>query len=248
MRVSHIEGLTDQQLVAMFSAARAEDYSHIEAHANELKQALDDGKATDISQAHDSLAKLRRHYADIARIDYFDSPEGKRVASLLEAIEQALSPPVSAGPSVPHIDLVQYRDKHWVTRPHPFVDRLACAWLIRHFINPAAPIRYSNEIAPDEVAFDMDKGEFGHRGNLCTFEVMRLAFGLDDIGLRPIAEIVHEMDLHDDRYAWPEIAGIETLLNGWSKSGLSDAELESKGVSLFEGLYAAFSRNLGTGK
>ncbi len=242
MRVARLEGFTDQQVVALFSAARAEDYRLIETHANELKRAVVDGKKIDISQVHDDLAKLRRQYADIARIDYFGCPEEKRVASLLGDIERALSPAAPADVSVPQAQIAAYRDKQWVTRPHPYVDRLACVWLIRHFIDSQAVIHYSNEAGPDEIAFDMDAGEFGHRGNLCTFEVMRLAFGWDDTGLQAIAEIVHEIDLHDNRYAWPEIPGIEALLKGWTQAGLSDSELESNGLSLFEGLYAAFSR------
>jgi hypothetical protein len=248
MRITQFEGLTDQQVVALFCAARVEDYRHIETHAADLRQNLADGKGMDVSQARDTLGKLRRRYAEIARIDYFECTEGRRVASLLNDIERSLSPAASAGHYVPHADVAQYRDKRWVTRPHPYVDRLACAWLIRHFVNPQASIRYSNRANQDEVAFDMNQGEFGHRGNLCTFETMKLAFGLESPGLQAIAEIVHEIDLHDDRYAWPEIAGIETLLSGWSMASLSDVELESKGVSLFEGLYSAFSRSLETGK
>lgn len=247
MRVTQFEGLTDQQVVVLFCAARVEDYRHIETHAADLKQNLAYGKAVDVSQARDTIGKLRRRYADIARIDYFDCPEGRRVASLLDGIERSLSPAVPVSPPIPHADITQYRDKCWVTRPHPYADRLACAWLIRRFIDPQAAIRYSNHPEQDEVAFDMNQGEFGHRGNLCTLETMILAFGLESPGLQPISEIVHEIDLHDDRYAWPEIAGIETLLSGWSLAGLSDVELESKGVSLFEGLYGAFSHNPETG-
>lgn len=242
MRVTQFEGITDQQVIAMFCEARVEDYRHIQTDAADLRQNLADGKVTDVSHARDTLTKLRRHYADLARIDYFQCPEGRHVASLLDDIERSLSPDASAVPLVPSVDITQYRDKLWVTRPHPYIDRLACAWLIRHFINPQAVIRYSNHANKNEVAFDMNQGEFGHVGNLCTFETMALAFGLESPGLKPVTEIVHEIDLHDDRYAWPETAGIEKLLNGWSQAGLSDEEMESKGISLFEGLFVAFSQ------
>lgn len=243
MRVTELEGLTDQQVKAMFRSARVEDYRHIETHATDLTKVLADGKKTDMSQLRDTLSKLRRRYADILRIDYFKCPEGKRVASLLDGIERSLSPKEPEEISVSHADINQYQESRWVTRPHPHVDRLACVWLIRRFINPKAPIRYSNSPEAKEVAFDMKQDEFGHRGNLCTFETMILAFGLEDAGLQPIAEIVHEIDLHDDRYVWPEIAGIERLIDGWSLSNLSDTELEEKGIFLFEGLYLAFSHD-----
>jgi hypothetical protein len=88
----------------------------------------------------------------------------------------------------------------------------------------------------------MRDGEFGHQGNLCSFEVMRLKFNLDEPGLQAIAEIVHELDLRDGQYLYPEAAGIETILRGWLLAGLSDQELEARGCELFEGLYIAFSR------
>ena len=56
---------------------------------------------------------------------------------------------------------------------------------------------------------------------------------------RPIAEIVHEIDLRDGRYARPETAGIDAILKGWLLAGLSDVELESRGTALFEGLFVA---------
>jgi hypothetical protein len=248
IHITQFEGLTDQQVVAMFCAARVEDYRHIETHIADLKQTLANGKGMDVSQTRDALARLRRRHDDIARIDYFECQKGKLVASLLDAVERSLSPAASTDPAVSHAEVAQYRDKRWVTRPRPHVDRLACAWLIRRFINPQATIRYSSCGNRDEIAFDMKHGEFGHLGNLCTFETMKLAFGLEDPGLQPIAEIVHEIDLHDGRYARPEVAGIETLLEGWAMAGLPDVELESKGESLFEGLYAGFSRRLETGK
>lgn len=241
MKVAQIEGLTDKQVIAMFHSARVEDYCHIETHAGDLMKSFAAGKKIDIAQVRDTLKRLSRRYSDILRIDYFDCPEGKRVASLLDNIERSISPSLSESPLIPREDIEQFRNSRWVTRPHPHVDRLACAWLIRRFINPSAVIRYSNTPEPDEVSFDMKRDQFGHRGNLCTFETMMLAFGLENPGLKPIAEIVHEIDLHDDRYVWPEAAGIERLLDGWSTSDLSDSELEEKGISLFEGLYRAFS-------
>jgi hypothetical protein len=248
MQVTGFEGLTDQQVVALFCAARAEDYHHVETHAADLRKNLAYNKEKEATQAREALARLRKRYADITRIDYFECQERRRVALILDDIERSLSTVVPGNPSIPHVDIAQYRDKRWVTRPHPYVDRLACAWLIRHFINTQAAIRYSNQVRKDEVAFDMNQGEFGHRGNLCTFETMRLAFGLESPELHAISEIVHEIDLNDDRYAWPETIGVERLLDGWLLAGSSDDELESKGVFLFEGLYAAFSKSLQTGK
>jgi len=123
----------------------------------------------------------------------------------------------------------------------PHVDRLACAWLIRHFINSNAVIRYAQKVKPEEISFDMSEAAFGHVGNFCSFETMLRAFGLDKPGLRALAEIVHEIDLRDGRYALPETAGVDAILDGWLVLDLSDAELEARGIALFEGLYITMS-------
>src|SRR4029079_7248825 len=144
--------------------------------------------------------------------------------------------------AVKSASVAAYRNKRWVTRPGPFVDRLACAGLIRRFINANAEIRYAAAPLPDEVAFDMNVGEFSHQGNLCTFETMMLAFGLANPAVRTVAEIVHAIDLHDGRYVRPETPGVEAILRGWL--GRPDADREAHGIALFDGLYEAFARTL----
>jgi len=86
----------------------------------------------------------------------------------------------------------------WVTRARPPVDRLACIWLIRRFIDPDAAIRYAERARDDEISFDMREVRFGHQGNHCSFETMLDSLLLDDPALRMVAEIVHEIDLRDD--------------------------------------------------
>jgi hypothetical protein len=243
MRVEHFEGLTDADLIERFRRVRAEDYAALDAQAAALEEPLRaKRKLEERSRLREKLGRLRRQHADIARIDFFDAPEGSLVASRLVRIAQVLAAgePSAAGIDPAAIDA--YRDKHWVTRPRPHVDRLACIWLIRRFINPAAVIRYAQAPEPDEVTFDMRQSTFGHRGNLCTFETMVAAFGLEEPGLHLMGEIVHEVDLRDGRYVHPETAVIDAVLKGWHLMGLSDEELEAHGVALFEGLYTAFAR------
>ncbi|HLF28833.1 MAG TPA: chromate resistance protein ChrB domain-containing protein [Anaerolineae bacterium] len=242
MRVQQFEGLADAPLIDLFQAARQEEYGAIAADATALEKALAaKTKPKARSQALDELVKLRRRHAEVARIDYFSCAAGERVAAQLARIERRLSPAAGAPQTVAGVTLADYRNKRWVTRPRPHVDRLACAWLIRRFVDPKAVIRYAARPRAGEIAFDMEEGEFGHQGNLCSFEKMIRAFGLDDAGLRALAEIVHEIDLRDERYARPETAGIDAVLAGWLQANLSDAELESRGSALFEGLYGALS-------
>ncbi len=241
MRVEQFEGLKDAQLIELFQHARTRDYEELDAQAVQLEKSVRGRRRPqDLSRARDMLAKLRRRRAEIARIDFFDSPESARVVSRLTRIAQAFSPSQPSGPSVPSADVAAYRNRRWVTRPHPHVDRLACAWLIRRFVDPRAVIRYASTPRPGEVTFDMTNAAFGHRGNFCTFETMVKAFGLRDPRLLAIAEIVHEIDLRDERYVRPEIAGIDAILSGWK--AYSDAERESHGIALFEGLYGALPK------
>jgi hypothetical protein len=236
--VAHIQqfvGLTDAALIQLFQASRGTEYEELDAEAATLEHDLPPQERANII---DRLEHLRRRYADIARIDYFQCPVGTRVASRLTRIEQTLSPHPPM-PEVPVVSLEAYRNKHWVTRPHPHVDRLACIWLIRRFIDPQAIVRYALEPEPREIAFDMDQGEFGHRGTLCTFETMRIAFELADPVLHIMAEIVHEIDLQDGQYERLETPGIMAVLDGWRQANFTDAALEAQGTTLFEGLYTA---------
>jgi len=244
MHVAQFEGLSDAEIIERFRRVRAEDYAELEAQAQELEQGLRARlNPEERARLQEGLNRIERRHADIARVDFFDAPEGNAVASRLARIAQALSPREASAIEVSAAPLTNYRDRRWVTRPRPHVDRLACIWLIRRFIDPSAMVRYSLSPEPDEVAFDMPQGEFQHRGNLCTFEVMVTAFGLDDPALRPMEEIVHEIDLRDGRYVRPETAGVDAILKGWLLARLSDAELEAHGVALFEGLHAALSRS-----
>lgn len=243
MRVERFEGLSDAELIALFQEARKEDYAALDERAAGLEKVLAGSRKRDPrddAQARDLLAKLRREYVETARIDFFTSPAGAQVAGRLAKIEEALSPSRPEDTPVAPATMAAYRNKRWVTRPSPHVDRLACAWLIRRFINPRAAIRYSNAPLPDEVAFDMSQGPFSHHGNLCTFETMIRAFRLDDPAVGTIAEIVHEIDLRDGRYVRPEVPGIDAVLRGWVSR--EDADREAHGVAVFDGLYAAFSQ------
>jgi hypothetical protein len=232
MRVEQFAGLTDAQLIEQFQAARTADFAELETDLKRLERAL---KSKDRFRLPEALERLRRKHAAIAAIDYFQCPAGAQIAARLAQLEQSLTPPPAS--TITSAVLSEYQDRRWVTRPGPHVDRLACAWFIRRFINPKAAIRYSLQPDPDEVSFDMEPADFGHQGNRCSFESMRLAFGLDDPGLRALAEIVHDIDLHEDQSGRPETHGVLAILSGWRLANPSDAELETRGVALFEALY-----------
>jgi hypothetical protein len=241
MRVPQFEKLDDGQLFALFNRARQEEYEEILGQSADLEDQIEASGAEDSAVDFQSiLHKLQKQHADVARIDYFQCPQGTAVAAQLSRIRRQLMPDDMTTPQIAAVVMAQYQDKQWVTRPRPHVDRLACAWLIRRYVNAEAVIRYAVEPEPGEVGFDMDDAEFSHQGNLCTFEVMLQAFQLDEAALPLLAEIVHEIDLRDGRYQRPETAGIDAVLRGWLLARLPDREMEVRGITLFEGLYTAF--------
>ncbi len=268
MHVARLDGMTDHQLIEMFQSARSEEYALLNGQVADLEQKIAASLAPDDREgARGALDKLRRRYAEVRRVDYFDCPEGRFLPTRLSRIEHAISEDALSerndDADVPSALIADYRSKSWVTRPRPHVDRLACAWLIRRFIDSAAAIRYSEEPAPGEVLFDMPDtpampapldgtdiadgiagggSGFGHIGSLCTFETMIRAFGLEhDPALQSISEIVHEIDLRDGQHIRAETEGVAVILGGWLVAQMADEQRESHGVALFEGLYAALS-------
>jgi len=244
MHIDRFEGLTDQETIALFRQARREEYAEISGRAEHIEEAIREQDDTEARIAFkDELDRLHSQLADVARIDYFECPEKDLLAARLARLRLALFPEPSPLAEIATAEIEAYRRARWVTRPHPHVDRLACAWLIRRFIQPDAAIRYASEPQADEVSFDVPGAEFSHRGCLCTFEVMLHTFGMQGSALHTLAEIVHEIDLRDGVYAHPETSGVDALLRGWQLAGISDSEMEARGISLFEGLYTAFARN-----
>jgi hypothetical protein len=240
IHVEQFDGLTDEQLIQLFRDARHHDYVEIDQTAAEIENHLNsDLDEESKEQLLEKLAKLRKRYSEVRRLDFFDCPDATSVEVRFSRMEQ-ICQPLLMHPAR-QVALADYYDRQWVTRPRPFIDRLGCAWLIRRFINPQAVIRYSLHPELAEVAFDIKEAEFGHQGNLCSFETMLVRFGLDDLALQNIAAIIHELDLRDGLYSSPEATGVETIIRGWLLAGFSDTELEARGYQLFEGLYLAFS-------
>ena len=138
----------------------------------------------------------------------------------------------------------------WATRAGVHVDRAACAWLLRRFIDPDAEFLFvtdPDEIPADATPFDMRGAELSHHGGDCTFETILRRYDLQDPVLWDLARIVHEADLADDRYDAPEAPGLDVLLRGLSMVR-GDAEVLALTGPLFEGLYEHRRRALLLGK
>ena len=138
----------------------------------------------------------------------------------------------------------------WATRAGVHIDRAACAWLIRRFLDPDAAFVFvagPADVPAGAVPFDMRGVEFGHQGQDCTFETLLRRHDLIDPVLWRIAAIVHEADLEDDRYDAPEAAGLDVVLRGLSMVRDDAAVLQLTGP-VFDGLYEYYKRSLLLGK
>jgi hypothetical protein len=134
----------------------------------------------------------------------------------------------------------------WVTRHRIRVNRAATAWLIRRFIDPEAHFKFVSgkgyRAQEGELRFDMFEAEFTHEGDKCTFEVLLERAGLKDSALRAIAEIIHDIDLKDDKFGRTEAAGIRTLIDGIRASTKDDATRIMRGTEVLNDLYEFFRK------
>ena len=139
----------------------------------------------------------------------------------------------------------EFVGKIWVTRKNVYVDRMASAWLITRFIDKGAKFKVvgSKHYVPqrkDEVRFDMYDAEFTHEGDQCTFETMIQRFGIKNKALQIIAEIVHDLDLKDDKFGRPEIDGLSVVLSGIAATQSTDDGRLRRSAEVFDDLYAFF--------
>ena len=138
----------------------------------------------------------------------------------------------------------------WATRAGVHIDRAACAWLIRRFVDEEAEFDFVNDSTPPAgaIPFDIPGAELSHhaRGQNevdCSFETILRRYDLTDPVLWHLAEIVHEADLDDERYDAPEARGLDVALRGLSMV-CGDDEVLHITASLFDGLYEYHRRAL----
>jgi hypothetical protein len=125
------------------------------------------------------------------------------------------------------------------------VDRTACVWLIRRFVDPGATFAFFGDPAeaPEGAElFDVVGARLSHRGEDCSFETFLKEYELDDQVLSEIAEIVHDADLMDEKYARPESEGLDAIVRGMQLSLPDDHALIGHTDVLYEGLYTYLGR------
>ena len=252
-----VDGLTDREVRALFDRARDEDYAELAGEARGIAEALPptgEPPAEALAEARARLTRLKARLAQVVAIDFFGADGRQAVEGLVGGLEARLA---EAGTEDEMAEddgaggLEGLRGRTWVTREGVHVDRIASAWLIRRFVDPEAKFRFvparGHVPEPGELRFDMYEAEFTHEGDRCTFEVLLARAGLDgDAALRAVAEIVHDIDLKDAKFARPEAEGIRTLVAGICVAAGDDEGRLARGAAVFEDLYGYFRRKRGT--
>ena len=132
----------------------------------------------------------------------------------------------------------------WATRSGCHVDRAACAWLIRRFIDAEPTFVFvddPDDIPPDATGFDIRGVELTHHNGACSFETFLERYELTESALGAMARIVHEADLDDERFDAPEARGLDVIIRGMG-SIYEDEELLARSEPIFDGLYESCRR------
>lgn len=133
----------------------------------------------------------------------------------------------------------------WVTREKVKVDRVACPWLIRRFVDPAAeflfvPSDRVMEVAKEQgaIPFDVPGVELGHHEGKCSFEAIVQKYKLNDKAIGLLAEIVHGADVSKDLYGRPESPGLKAIAEGFGHLGFNnDSEINAAEWIVYDALY-----------
>jgi hypothetical protein len=183
------------------------------------------------------LARLRLRLERLRSADLIGAPGASEAEALLAHLDRQGTPARAPGRSA-------LAGLTWVTRKGLHVDRLACAWVVRRFIDPAAEFRFvSSPEAPlgrREIGFDMPGAEITHEAGGCSVESLVRRAKIRDRAVLRVAELVHDIDIKDGRHRHPETSGFEQMLHGVIASAPRDEDRLARGIALFDTLYAAF--------
>ena len=256
-RAGAIEGATDKEIIAAFRQTRDEEFAELSAAFDGLTGTVREqtrGKHLSAGRLARHEAELDRLHAELERVtanDFFNAQGRAAALSAYERCQKAVrlsQSPAKRGSTASKSGsaaIADYQGRRWMTRRNLHVDRLASAWLIKQFIDKRPRFYFvaDDETVEGAIPFDMFGAEFTHQGEDCTFETMLKRFGLDDNqGLRELAEIVHDIDLKDDKFHRLEAAGLNAIINGLSEMMRDDRRLLQQTSTIFDGLFTLLGK------
>ncbi len=235
------------EVLALFD--RGEAYAAWRESASALQFELDSLGETD---ARRRLRGVADTLQSLNRSDHYPGAAAQQAQAHWLALRAAFDERFSKGepqalvadPIVP-LQRAKFQGKRWATRARPWVDRLACAWLIKRFIDREAEFAWLSgkegaalRTPRGAIGFDYDGARFTHVGTRVTFEVLARSFELDgDSKLQRIAGAVHYLDVGG--IPAPEAAGLEAVLAGLREVHGDDDRLVRAASAVFDALYAA---------
>ena len=241
----------DRTLRSLFERSKREEFNallnSIEALSSSLRRSQT--KSHSAAAVRTSMKELKRVRAEciaIQRTDFFHHPLSAEAESALKDAEEMMR--AAAGPRRPALKPGTYskktfHGKAWSTRQHIHIDRLCSAWLIRRFIDRQAKFVFAPEgtIPRGTIPFDVMGAEFSHHGDNCSFETLLYAFQLNDPALKVIAQIVHDIDLKDQKFGRAEASGVDIIVRSLSDSLRDDRKVLEVGSILLDALYRRFA-------
>jgi hypothetical protein len=249
-----IEGLTDEQIESLFTAARDADYAQITEDARSVLESAPASTSTITEEERTgieaNLSHLKKRLSSVVALDFFAAPGREPAETVMEQMEARLKEAQRKtevdDPKTGKRELGDLRGRVWVTRKGLYVDRIACAWLIHRFIDTDAQFRFVSgkgyRPRTDELRFDMFEGEFTHDGDLCSFEVLIKQFFPEDEALANIGKVIHDLDFKDAKFKKSETPGIGGLMAGLAAAHKSDEARIDRGKAIFDDLYEYFRR------
>ena len=234
------------EVLALFD--RTEAYGQWRAQAQALAEALPTLQETEARRRWRGIAEALQA---LRQIDYYPGAAAEQAQAELDALRQALDacfsrgePAAKAAHGIALLDRRKFQRRKWVSRARPWVDRLACAWLIRRFIDAEARFVWladpggATPAPRGALGFDYDGARFTHVGSLVSFEVLAASFGLDaGQRLQRIARAVHFLDVGGIPVR--EAAGLEAVLSGLRELHADDEQLALAAAAVFDALLAA---------
>ncbi len=239
LRVEEPEGVN---FILLFD--RSDDYASLMAEFGQVRGML---TADTVLDALKQVRKLRKSFAALSEIDFFPGEARRQADGALQELELAcartLSPnePQEISGVIASLRLSDYQGRTWATRQRPWVDRLACAWLIRRFIDREARLLWLGSPADcpsDAIGFDFDGATFSHVGSRVTFEVLAASFSLEQPAIVRLGQLVHFLDVGGAQPS--EAVGVESVLAGLRAAITDDDQLLIAASAVFDGLITNF--------
>ena len=238
------EASLNLEIVSLFN--RNEEYEAIRKQLVDLNQNQNESEKKELLK---QVRKLRKSFDALVEIDYYPSEIQGQTLNELVSLEHSIArlgeinEPVFTQAKIKRLLKKDYQNRVWATRKHPWIDRLASAWLIKNFIDESPQLIWlesPSECPAHALGYDFDGAAFTHIDNFVTFEVLLHSFELETPALKKIAEIVHYLDVGG--FEPPEAIGIEKVIQGLRSQISNDDQLFELANYIFDGLYADLKR------